>query len=624
LNPLNSYWQRQRQRQDQGIEIYRSEFLKPLRGINLDKMEHVVNKTRKKMEYQVVNLCEDSDGFDNAELLNTNAASVSLLLLSRKRPRNKEESSSKHAHHPRNKNDPRNTAAAGSADFVVDLELADEVEVPVSAHKRRKRRTVVKNDAVGKYAQIPKGVHATERDVSISEDAQVADHRESHQSIITAAAATASHPMNSYSEQPSRSDGSANKHSQKASTSEPPSIAAGRQGRYSAWEDRLSELADYRKIHGHCNVPRKYSKNTKLAQWATNQRSHYRLHLDGHTSPMTSFRIEALESLDFEWGVYHGVTWEDRFTELADYRKSHGHCNVPQGCSETAKLSIWVKTQRKQYRLHLEGKTSYMTTFRIQELESLGFESGVYATTVWEERLRELADYRRIHGHCNVPRSNGENAKLANWVGTQRTEYRLLYEEGKTSSMTLSNIQALESLGFEWNTHGASWEIRLSELADYRKEHGHCNVPRSYSENTRLSTWVRHQRTQNRLHRDGKPSLMTLTRIQELEDIGFEWGTCGTAWEDRLSELAGYRKIQGHCNVPTNYSENTKLAHWVANQRKQYKLHAEGKASSMTLPRIQELERLGFRWMSSTAGRRKGEQKKPSVDDDTNSKRFQM
>jgi hypothetical protein len=30
---------------------------------------------------------------------------------------------------------------------------------------------------------------------------------------------------------------------------------------------RLSELADYRKIHGHCNVPAKYSENTKLGNW---------------------------------------------------------------------------------------------------------------------------------------------------------------------------------------------------------------------------------------------------------------------------------------------------------------------------------------------------------------------
>ena len=63
---------------------------------------------------------------------------------------------------------------------------------------------------------------------------------------------------------------------------------------------------------------------------------------------------------------------------------------------------------------------------------------------------------------------------------------------------------------------------------------------------------------------------MTTFRIQEYESIGFEWGT---AWEDHLSELTDYRKIQGHCNVPYRLSENIKLATWVANQRAHYKLH---------------------------------------------------
>jgi hypothetical protein len=109
----------------------------------------------------------------------------------------------------------------------------------------------------------------------------------------------------------------------------------------------------------------------------------------------------------------------------------------------------------------------------------------------------------------------------------------------------------------------------LSELADYRKIHGHCNVPRRYSENTKLAYWVAKQRCQYKLHKEGRKSLITAFRIQELESLGFDWVVCINAWEDRLSELADYCKMQGHCNVPKNYSENTTLAHWVSNQRSQ-------------------------------------------------------
>jgi hypothetical protein len=79
-----------------------------------------------------------------------------------------------------------------------------------------------------------------------------------------------------------------------------------------------------------------------------------------------------------------------------------------------------------------------MTTFRIQELESLGWRSGSAG-----DHLNELADYRKINGgHCNVPRKYSENIKLAKWVDNQRSQYRL-HEEGKKSQMTTFRIQEL-------------------------------------------------------------------------------------------------------------------------------------------------------------------------------------
>jgi hypothetical protein len=72
---------------------------------------------------QAIDLCEDSD--DNGEWSNT--ASVPPLPLSGKRPRDKEESSNDA--HSRNGKGPRTKNATGLAEFAVDLELADEVEV---------------------------------------------------------------------------------------------------------------------------------------------------------------------------------------------------------------------------------------------------------------------------------------------------------------------------------------------------------------------------------------------------------------------------------------------------------------------------------------------------------------
>jgi hypothetical protein len=80
---------------------------------------------------------------------------------------------------------------------------------------------------------------------------------------------------------------------------------------------------------------------------------------------------------------------------------------------------------------------------------------------------------------------------------------------------------------------------------------------------------------------------MTLLRIQALK----AWVSNGTAANapGRPFERACHRKINGHCNVPTSYKENTKLANWVGTQRKQYRLYLEGKKFDSP-PRIQALK----------------------------------
>jgi hypothetical protein len=209
------------------------------------------------------------------------------------------------------------------------------------------------------YNNSDPGVEAAKRSAG-SKYVQVVEHRESRKAKT--------HPIDSDSNKISRDYAwSANEHSQKRSNSKHAFNPYGRR-----WEDCLSELADYRKIHGHCNVPQSWSENTKLAYWVKTQRSQYKLHAEGKTSFMTASRIKELESLGFKWKVYAG--WDERLSELADYRKINGHCNVPQSWSENTKLAYWVKTQRSQYKLHAEGKTSFMTASRIKELESLGFE----------------------------------------------------------------------------------------------------------------------------------------------------------------------------------------------------------------------------------------------------------
>jgi hypothetical protein len=140
------------------------------------------------------------------------------------------------------------------------------------------------------------------------------------------------------------------------------------------------------------------------------------------------------------------------------------------------------------------------------------------------------------------------------------------------------------------------WGERFEDLKEFKRANGHCSVPYDHPPNPSLARWVKRQRYQYKLYIEGEPSAMTDERLQALEAVGFVWDTYTAAWERRLSELRTFQAQHGHTNVPATYRANKKLAAWVKCQRRQYKLFSEGKDSTLTLDRVEDLNRMGFQW----------------------------
>jgi len=215
------------------------------------------------------------------------------------------------------------------------------------------------------------------------------------------------------------------------------------------WNLRYGELIEYKQRQGHCLVSREYDKSNKqLGTWADTQRSQYRLFKEGKKSAMTTERIDKLEEIGFVWDVSH-VAWHHKYCELVKFKKLHGHCIVPRDCERNKQLGWWVDRQRKQYRLLQQGKESSMTPGRIAKLEEIGFVwDGSHEA--WHHQYGELVEFKKVQGHCNVPRGYEPNKQLGNWVMHQRQQYRLL-QQGKASYMTEERIAKLEEIGFVWN-----------------------------------------------------------------------------------------------------------------------------------------------------------------------------
>ena len=158
----------------------------------------------------------------------------------------------------------------------------------------------------------------------------------------------------------------------------------------------------------------------------------------------------------------------------------------------------------------------------MQNIESENPRFRPYQSEVWGERLQELCDFRAKFGHCLVPHNWSGNTALAQWVKRQRYQHKLK-QEGRHSTLSDERLALLEEMGFVWDSHKAAWEERLNELRDFRKTHGHCNVPSTYDKIPPLAVWVKCQRRQYKLFIKGEKSTMTQERIAQLDSLGFSW-----------------------------------------------------------------------------------------------------
>jgi hypothetical protein len=138
------------------------------------------------------------------------------------------------------------------------------------------------------------------------------------------------------------------------------------------WSQRYQELIEFKDEFKHCLVPLSWPRNPSLAHWVKRQRHQYRAKNEGKHSTMTPDRQAALESLGFVWDS-HAAGWEMRWKELSEFREIYGHCKVPKKYPKNPQLAVWVKCQRRQFKLFCQGTESNITRVRIEKLLALGF-----------------------------------------------------------------------------------------------------------------------------------------------------------------------------------------------------------------------------------------------------------
>jgi hypothetical protein len=261
-----------------------------------------------------------------------------------------------------------------------------------------------------------------------------------------------------------------------------------------------------------------------------------------------------------------GESWDERLGRLIGFKEREGHCRVPARHIENGfNLGIWVNNHRSQ--------KNTLPIDRINRLNQLGFVWD-YLNEIWEKMFSTLVAYKNREGHVNILRDYSEDGlNLGIWIANQRRT---------KDKLSADKIERLDELGFIWNRLDDKWEEGFSALKNFKEREGHINVSRNHKiDGFNLGFWVHNQRK--------KFDKLSTHNRKRLDELGFIWNRLDDKWEEGFSALKNFKEREGHCKVPSTYTENNfNLGKWVSHQRT---IHNE-----LSVDRLFQLNSLGFLW----------------------------
>src|SRR5205823_3571650 len=190
-------------------------------------------------------------------------------------------------------------------------------------------------------------------------------------------------------------------------------------------------------------------------------------------------------------------------------------------------------------------------------------------------------NYKNVYGNTSVPYDWLHNPSLGSWV-------KRLRQHRKKGLINAERLRCLDAIGFQWTNRLDHSESMLAALKEFKREHGHCDVPQRWRENPKLARWVANQRSRKRR--------LSEDLVRQLDEIGFIWQAQEVQWQEMFGAMSQYRRIHGNCNVPSKWRDNPQLGKWATHQREFQK------TGTLSEDRIHRLNEIGF-WPSAGKSR---------------------
>lgn len=233
----------------------------------------------------------------------------------------------------------------------------------------------------------------------------------------------------------------------------------------------------------------------------------------------------------------------------------------------------------------------------------------------WQESFEALKRYKERHGNTLVPVHNcKEDPALGGWVNHQRSKKDKLSDEQR---------QLLDSIGFAWScrNRNKTWNPMIDALKQFKKIHGHCDVPEQYQADQKLADFVKEQRAK---YNRGQ---LSTARMKQLEEIGLalkeeeeeeddameededensedgeqdeeegeekrngEMILYDSAFKQQYQKLVDYHIKYGHCRVPKFSRRGDTLGLWVASLKRKYDENPENAMEPRCFELLEELD----------------------------------
>ena len=133
--------------------------------------------------------------------------------------------------------------------------------------------------------------------------------------------------------------------------------------------------------------------------------------------------------------------WEDMLHQLHEFRKEHGHLNIPLRDDRYRELRVWVARQRKMFTRLKQGLDAPLSGQQIAKLAQVGVKLETDHYYSFDQRAEQWRDYYLKHGKDPIVK-RGES--LGDWVSKTRKKY-LAFQRGEKVKLTQDQIDRLSS-----------------------------------------------------------------------------------------------------------------------------------------------------------------------------------